>query len=449
MERRRVRLVKAGRKRKGPILYWMQREQRVRENWALYFALVLAKESDVPLCVCFNLVPDFLGALPRAYLFMLEGLREVEGELAELHIPFVFLRGKPENTIPGLVRDLEASGIVMDFNPLKIVRAWKREVLQHLTATVFEVDARNVVPVWVTSPVKEYGAFTIRRKIHRHLPEFLKEFPKLGKQPFRGITFRAWDWERLFLELFPEKPKLPCTPGYAAGMRALQEFLKERLPHYAEKRNDPAVPATSLLSPYLHFGQISAQKVALEVLRFREQYPESVDAFLEQLIVRRELAENFCTYEEHYDTPLGFPRWAQETLKAHRTDNRPYLYTLKELEHAKTHDPLWNAAQRELLFAGRIHSYTRMYWAKKILEWSENEEEALRLAIDLNDRYALDGRDPNGYTGIAWAIGGVHDRPFPEREIFGKIRPMTLAQCARKFSVEKYIARVEEFSKDS
>jgi deoxyribodipyrimidine photo-lyase len=301
----------------------------------------------------------------------------------------------------------------------------------------------------VTSPVKEYGAFTIRRKIHRHLPEFLKEFPKLGKQPFRGITFRAWDWERLFLELFPEKPKLPCTPGYAAGMRALQEFLKERLPHYAEKRNDPAVPATSLLSPYLHFGQISAQKVALEVLRFREQYPESVDAFLEQLIVRRELAENFCTYEEHYDTPLGFPRWAQETLKAHRTDNRPYLYTLTELEHAKTHDPLWNAAQRELLFAGRIHSYTRMYWAKKILEWSENEEEALRRAIDLNDRYALDGRDPNGYTGIAWSIGGVHDRPFPEREIFGKIRPMTLAQCARKFSVEKYIARVEEFSKDS
>jgi deoxyribodipyrimidine photo-lyase len=449
MERRRVRLVKAGRKRKGPILYWMQREQRVRENWALYFALVLAKESDVPLCVCFNLVPDFLGALPRAYLFMLEGLREVEGELAELRIPFVLLRGQPENTIPGLVRDLEASGIVMDFNPLKIVRAWKREVLQHLTATVFEVDARNVVPVWVTSPVKEYGAFTIRRKIHRHLPEFLKEFPKLGKQPFRGITFRACDWERLFLELFPEKPKLLCTPGYAAGMRALQEFLKERLPHYAEKRNDPAVPATSLLSPYLHFGQISAQKVALEVLRFREQYPESVDAFLEQLIVRRELAENFCTYEEHYDTPLGFPRWAQETLKAHRTDNRPYLYTLKELEHAKTHDPLWNAAQRELLFAGRIHSYTRMYWAKKILEWSENEEEALRRAIDLNDRYALDGRDPNGYTGIAWAIGGVHDRPFPEREIFGKIRPMTLAQCARKFSVEKYIARVEEFSKDS
>ncbi len=427
----------------------MQREQRVRENWALYFALVLAKESDVPLCVCFNLVPDFLGALPRAYLFMLEGLREVEGELAELRIPFVLLRGQPENTIPGLVRDLEASGIVMDFNPLKIVRAWKREVLQHLTATVFEVDARNVVPVWVTSPVKEYGAFTIRRKIHRHLPEFLKEFPKLGKQPFRGITFRACDWERLFLELFPEKPKLLCTPGYAAGMRALQEFLKERLPHYAEKRNDPAVPATSLLSPYLHFGQISAQKVALEVLRFREQYPESVDAFLEQLIVRRELAENFCTYEEHYDTPLGFPRWAQETLKAHRTDNRPYLYTLKELEHAKTHDPLWNAAQRELLFAGRIHSYTRMYWAKKILEWSENEEEALRRAIDLNDRYALDGRDPNGYTGIAWAIGGVHDRPFPEREIFGKIRPMTLAQCARKFSVEKYIARVEEFSKDS
>jgi len=329
MESRRVRLVKAGKQGKGPILYWMQRDQRVRENWALYFALVLAAESDVPLYVCFNLVPDFLGAPPRAYRFMLEGLQEVEGELAELHIPFVFLRGQPENTIPNLVRDLEASVLVMDFNPLKIVQAWKREVLKHLTATVFEVDARNIVPVWVTSSKKEYGAFTIRRKIHRHLPEFLKEFPELRKHPSPGVTFRTCDWEGLFLELFPEKPKLPCTPGYAAGMRALQEFLEERLPHYAEKRNDPAVPATSLLSPYLHFGQISAQQVALKVLKFREKYPESVDAFLEQLIVRRELAENFCTYEEHYDTPSGFPRWAQETLKAHRNDSRPYLYTLE------------------------------------------------------------------------------------------------------------------------
>ncbi|WP_438316964.1 deoxyribodipyrimidine photo-lyase [Candidatus Caldatribacterium sp. SIUC1] len=449
MERRRVRPVKEGKRGRGPVLYWMQREQRVRENWALYFASVLARESDVPLYVCFNLVPDFLGALPRAYLFMLEGLREVEGELAELHIPFVLLRGQPKDTIPDLARDLEASVVVTDFNPLNIVRAWKKEVLQRLTATVFEVDARNIVPVWVTSSKKEYGAFTIRRKIHRHLPECLGEFPKLGKQPYLGRTHRTCDWEKLFAELFPEHPKLPCTPGYAAGMRALREFLEERLPHYAKQRNDPTVLATSLLSPYLHFGQISAQKVALEALKFREKYPESVDAFLEQLIVRRELAENFCTYEEHYDTPSGFPRWAQETLKAHRNDHRPYLYTLEELEHAKTHDPLWNAAQRELLLAGRIHNYVRMYWAKKILEWSENEEEALRRAIDLNDRYALDGRDPNGYTGIAWAIGGVHDRPFPERRIFGKIRSMTLEQCARKFSVERYIARVEELSKDS
>jgi deoxyribodipyrimidine photo-lyase len=229
-------------------------------------------------------------------------------------------------------------------------------------------------------------------------------------------------------------------PGEAAASAALEAFVAERLWGYAQRRNDPNAAGQSDLSPYLHFGQLSAQRVALAVSAAPAPDRDR-EAFLEELIVRRELADNWCLHNEHYDTPAGFPAWSRETLLLHQPDPRPYLYDRGELEAARTHDPLWNAAQNEMVRRGKMHGYLRMYWAKKILEWSPDAAEAMATAIYLNDRYELDGRDPNGYAGIAWSIGGVHDRPWFSRAIFGKVRYMSLSGARRRFDVGAYVAR--------
>jgi deoxyribodipyrimidine photo-lyase len=233
------------------------------------------------------------------------------------------------------------------------------------------------------------------------------------------------------------------TPGEGAAMTMLERFLMTRLANYAQDKNDPALNATSALSPYLHFGHLSAQRAALEILKNFPRSPGN-DAFLEELIVRRELADNFCYYNPQYDSLNGIKAWARKSLNEHRNDRREYLYTEDQFESAGTHDMLWNAAQSEMMKAGRMHGYMRMYWAKKILEWSHSPEEALKTALYLNDKYQLDGRDPNGYTGCIWSIGGVHDRAWAERNVFGKIRFMNRNGCERKFDVRKYINAVDQ-----
>ena len=219
------------------------------------------------------------------------------------------------------------------------------------------------------------------------------------------------------------------------------DLFFSRLSLYDSERNNPVIEAQSGLSPWLHFGQISAQRVAFETLRNEADTSLSA-SFLEELIVRRELADNFCLYRPNYDSVDVFPTWAQASLRDHLADPRPYNYSIETLEKAQTHDPLWNAAQMEMVITGKMHGWMRMYWGKKILEWSPNPEEAMQKAIFLNDRYSLDGRDPNGYAGIAWCIGGVHDRAWPSRPIFGKIRYMNAAGAQRKFDTQGYIRRV-------
>ncbi len=228
-------------------------------------------------------------------------------------------------------------------------------------------------------------------------------------------------------------------PGEAAARAQLSDFLSRRLHRYDSDRNDPTLDGQSNLSPYLHFGQISAQRAAIQALAGTAD----TTSFLEELVVRRELAENFCYYNPNYDSVAGFPDWAKETLRSHERDRREYLYSILELEAARTHDDLWNAAQKEMQCLGKMHGYLRMYWAKKILEWTKSPADAMRIAIYLNDRYELDGRDPNGYTGIAWSIGGVHDRAWKEREIFGKVRYMSYNGARAKFDVKAYINKVE------
>eukprot|EP00210_Caulerpa_lentillifera_P007623 g7280.t2 len=217
---------------------------------------------------------------------------------------------------------------------------------------------------------------------------------------------------------------------------------------YASSRNNPTLPeAQSGLSPYLHFGFLAPQRAALEAQKHEHQFKDSVNQFLEELIIRRELSDNFCHYELQYDSFEAAASWAKQTLQQHANDHRPFLYTKEEFENAATHEDLWNACQKELVHGGKLHGYMRMYWAKKILEWSASPEEALAISIYLNDKYSLDGCDPNGYIGCQWSITGIHDHGFKERPILGKIRPMTYNGCKRKFDVKAYIARVDEIAK--
>jgi deoxyribodipyrimidine photo-lyase len=227
--------------------------------------------------------------------------------------------------------------------------------------------------------------------------------------------------------------------GLVAARRRLHDFVGHTLNDYAGARNHPEEDGTSRLSPYLHFGQIGAREVARAVAG-AEAPAESKEAFLEQLIVRRELAVNFIRHNGAYDRLDGCEAWARRTLRQHQFDERPHHYTANEFESAVTHDPLWNAAQLQMVTTGWMHGYVRMYWAKKILEWSSSPEEAFATAVELNDRYELDGRDPNGYTNIAWAIGGKHDRPWPVRPVYGTIRSMSYASTSRKFDSARYIA---------
>ena len=442
LDPQRLRALNRASRGTGPVLYWMSRDQRAEDNWALLFAQEMALDAKVPLGVVFVLDSTFPGATRRSFGFLLRGLAETAFTLENKGIRFWLLEGTPPETLDAFARKVGAGAVVTDFDPLRLKRTWKEKAARLLPCPLFEVDAHNVVPCWAASEKAEYGAYTLRPRLTRLLPRFLTDFPALQKHPFPwGEAKAPIDFEAALLRAAPSpevgevaEPK----PGTKAGMALLGEFLRHRLDSYAVDRNDPNRKGVSGLSPYLHFGQVSPQRVALEVSKAAVS-EESRKAFLEELIVRRELSDNFCFYNPAYDRTEGFPAWARQTLERHRVDPREALYSLTRMENAETEDRLWNAAQLQMARTGKMHGYLRMYWGKKILAWTASAEEALAAAIFLNDRYELDGRDPNGYAGIAWCIGGVHDRPWPERLVFGKVRTMTLSGCRRKFDVEKFI----------
>jgi deoxyribodipyrimidine photo-lyase len=444
MNEKRIRLLQNGAERSGPVIYWMSRDQRVYDNWAMIYSQNLAFYRKKPLIVVFNLVPDFLDATIRQYGFMLRGLREVDQELSRYNISFFLLTGKPEVEITKLIKKFNASALVSDFDPLRIKRIWKKEVAKKIQIPFYEVDAHNIVPCLFVSNKLEFAAYTIRPKIHKLLPEFLDEYPKIKKmQKADSVPTDKIDWDKVTssLKINREVKEVDwIKPGELAAANSLKDFLENRLSSYAEDRNDPNKNALSNLSPYLHFGQISAQRIALTIQQFLQNSP-SAEAFLEELVIRRELSDNFCYFNPKYDSFEGFHNWAKETLNKHRKDKRDFVYSIEEFEQAQTHEDLWNGAQKELLLTGKMHGYMRMYWAKKILEWSKSPEEALRIAIYLNDKYELDGRDPNGYTGCAWSIGGIHDRAWIERPVYGKIRYMNRNGAARKFDLNSYIKK--------
>ena len=443
MNETRTRLLKKGESTTGPVVYWMSRDQRVEDNWALIYAQQMARETSQHLYIVFCISPNFLNASRWQYEFMIEGLQLVEQQSAALKIPFILLIGEPAREIPKIVESIGASALVTDFDPLRTKKNWKHGVIKEAQIPIYEVDSHNIVPCWVASMKQEYAAYTLRPKINRLLPVYLEEFPPPKKMPYKVKDWSdASIWDKA-LELMAEDAKKPATiqkSGSENAKRSLHEFITNRLSGYSEARNDPNFDGQSKLSPYLHFGQISAQRVALEV-RASASAMIDKDAYLEELIVRKELSDNFLNYNDHYDTFQCLPAWSKRTLDEHRWDRREYTYKLAEFERAETHDELWNAAQRQMLRTGTMHGYMRMYWAKKILEWSASPEEAFETAVCLNDKYELDGRDPNGYAGIAWSLGGLHDRAWGERPIFGKIRYMSYKGCRSKFDVDEYIRK--------
>ena len=425
----------------GNVVYWMQRDRRFHNNWALIHAQNIAIKYKVPLTVFYSLNGNFANANPRQYGFLLRGLSETIEVFKKHNIPFHLRRGDVLTSLHNYISSSNTGYLITDFSPLKVYKKRLNKIIEDIEIPVDMVDAHNIVPAWIASDKQEFAAHTIRRKIHILLDSFLHSFPKVISHPFNvNIEHETIDPDAILRELQIDNSVQEVNwinPGENEGKRSLKTYLNERMDVTGESRNDPNKDSLSNLSPYIHFGQLSAQEIALQVIATEDSVGK--DTFLEQLIVRRELSDNFCYYNDDYDSFNGFHSWAQKTLNEHREDQREYLYSSSEFENANTHDKLWNAAQHQMMVSGKMHGFMRMYWAKKILEWSEDPEAALQIAIDLNDKYELDGRDPNGYTGIAWSIGGIHDRPWFERPVFGKVRYMNYNGCKRKFDVNKYI----------
>lgn len=446
------------------VVYQMCRDIRAKDNDALLFAQELALTTKSPLVVNYVIYNyKWEGATRRFYDWVLPSLQEVEEVLRKHSIPLVITF--ENNNIfknPTLKPVPETIGaVVVDQLPLHFANKWKSNFLSHAKhVALYEVDAHNCIPVWGTSQKQEFAARTIRGKVHAKLPAFLEEHGSLKKHtPNEKIlaNFKEVNWKDVASKIICNESVSGLgdfVPGEKAAQKALTHFLTHGLLNYDTTRNDIATQGQSNLSPYIAHGNISRRRIILELLKKTETKIQdafdpvqngsngkmgSVSAFIEECVVRAELSDNFCYYNKKYNKTSGFPDWAKETLRIARTDKREYVYTRKEFEEAKTHDELWNAAQMQMVRSGKMHGYLRMYWAKKILEWTATPEDALTIAIYLNDTYELDGRDPNGYVGCAWSIGGVHDRPWFKRLIFGAIRYMAYSGVEKRGDVSHYI----------
>jgi len=448
------------------VIYLMSRDQRVMDNHALLYAQETAMKQGLLLVVVFNLLPLSDIQKYEHYAFMLSGLEMLASELIKYNIPFIMTSAETSESLAEIFIQLEAAAVYLDFSPLHGPRQLAKSLAQELDCQVSVIDTHNIIPVWVTSTKQEFAAHTIRTKVHKLLDKYLIE-PNilLPQESFvldytKGMSFNT-AWQQI--EKLPRNGiSVQAKPGSSFALSHLNKFVKEELSSYALGRNDIANDHQSGLSPYLHFGQISSLRVALEVLKAVNKTPllfeqakmpqpsepasiyDGMNTLFEEMIVRKELSDNFCLYSASYNSLDSVTNWARNTLNEHAKDMREFVYTIKELESANTHDEAWNAAQTELKTTGKMHGYMRMYWAKKILEWSPDANTAISNCIYLNDSYSIDGCDPNGYVGILWSIGGLHDRPWIERPIFGKIRYMNQAGLKRKFDLDGYIKRWSE-----
>jgi deoxyribodipyrimidine photo-lyase len=438
----RVLVRRGGRPSGACVVYWMQKAQRGWDNAALDTAVSAANLLSLPCVVFLAPVPFYPHANLRHYRFLNDGIPDIADALEKRNVGFV-LRRYPQHRLTDFCAEVEAALVVGDENPMREAERWRQIAAEKLTVPLWTVDADVIVPSRLMEK-EQYAARTIRPRLQKLLDQFLlpSRNPKAhvawkprtrppSLPPETDIT-EGWKLDRSV------QPLRQFVGGSREGLRQLNDFVRNKLRDYPTLRNHPEVDGTSRLSAFLHFGHLGPVTVALAVQRAGAPQ-EAKDRFLDQLITWRELSVNLVHYNTNYDNfECGEP-WAHKTLAQHAGDPRPIRYTEQQLENAETQDPLWNAAQMQMMNQGWMHNCMRMYWAKKILEWSGSPAEAYCIAVWLNDKYLNDGRDPNGYAGIAWSIVGKFDRPWFDRPIFGKIRYMSLESTRKKFDSKLYI----------
>jgi deoxyribodipyrimidine photo-lyase len=430
------------------VLYWMQQSQRESHNPSLEYAIREANRLNRTVIVLFVLMEQYPEANERHFTFMLQGLREVAISLSKRGVPFVLRRGNALDIVPEIARN--AFIVVCDRGYLRHQREWRAQIAQEVDCPVIQVEGDVVVPVDLVTDRAEYAAWTIRPKILRVRDDFLRPLPRGRLKKRSESTSIADDFDPCDTEGTLARLDVDRSVGEVARFKGgttearklLRRFANKGLVEYSVARNDPADPRCSTLSPYLHFGQISPVEASLTVRDTENCSLADREAFLEQLVVRRELSINFVLHQRRYDQFLAVPEWARRSLRKHEKDKRPYTYSTATLEAAETHDPYWNAATLEMLKTGFMHNYMRMYWGKKIIEWSPSPQHAYHTILQLNNKYFVDGRDPNSYTSVAWLFG-LHDRPWAERNVFGKVRYMNAAGLERKFDIKRYVQWVD------
>ena len=432
------------------VVYWMQRAQRGVDNHAVDLAVKVANLLGLPLVVYFAGISNFPHANLRHYVFLNQGLPDIEADLAKRNISFV-MRRAPHESHEQLLADVQCAFLVGDENPMREPERWRKHLASKIKIPFWTVDTDVVVPSKLMEKA-QYGAYTIRPRLYRLLPEYLHRYENLRaehawKRP-RGFYADSVHedmtrgWKDLDRSVAPVEA---WRGGTHAALKRLKLFTGKMLGDYDAQRNHPETDGTSCMSPYLHYGHVGPITVALAVEAAVKANPKlraARDSYFNELIAWRELAINFVRYTPTYDSPACAESWSKSTIAEHARDERERLYTLEELETSRTHDDLWNAGQIQMVRYGWMHNYLRMYWAKKILEWTPDVATAMKYAIHLNDKYFLDGRDPNGYAGIAWAILGKFDRAWGERPIFGKIRYMSGASTGKKFDSKTYIQQM-------
>ena len=434
------------------VVYWMQRAQRALDNPALDVAVEAANVLQQPVVIYFAPVPFYPDANLRHYTFLAGGIPDNAQHARERGIGFV-LRAYPEHSLVKFCEEVKTSLVIGDENPMREPRRWRELTAKKLNVPFWTVDADVIVPSKLLEK-EQYAARIIRPRLQQRLEQFLplagNPRAKVEWQPLRGLAALDDDgsvditegWTSLDRTVGPVDS---FRGGTSEGLRLLDEFVTHKLATYPENHGKPEIDGTSRLSPYLHFGHIGPHTVMHAVQKANA--PQAAkDDYLDQLLTWRELAINFVHFNPVYDSIECAPDWAHKTLAAHASDPRPVLYTREQFEFAQTHDELWNAAQLQMLHAGWMHNYMRMYWAKKILEWSPSPAVAWQTALYLNDKYFLDGRDPDGYAGVAWAMGGKFDRPWFDRPIFGTIRWMSGDAARKKFDADRYIRQMRELA---
>lgn len=431
------------------VLYWMQMFKRVEHNHSLIWAIRKANELKLPLVVYEGLKYYYPWASDRLHTFILEGVEEKRTAFEKRGIRYIFYLQKdsdsPKQTVARLAKD--AALIVTDDFPCFIIPEHNRRIAERASIAVHAVDSNGIIPMSKFEK-EEYAAYTIRPKIKKMLDRYLKELP------FENVASKSNGLEvdcpetiviaENIAKLVSEcdiDHTVPASEQYhggtTEGRKRLGKFVEEILPDYDKARSKPDRDGSSRLSAYLHFGYLSPLEVALSVQK-ADAPQESIDAYLEELIVRRELSYNMTRFNEKYDSLEALPPWVHKTMREHVNDERQFVYSLEELEAGETHDELWNAAQREMVRTGEMHNYVRMLWGKNVIAWSPSYEVAFETLVHLNNKYCLDGRNPNSYAGILWCFG-KHDRPWMERAVFGQIRYMTSGSTGKKFDSKRYI----------